>query len=145
MNHPAIGRISALPFAALLFVALLAPASADAQSSRPRAPAPLQVVELAIETAGAGLVLPAGGIGNVTVVPCAGCKPQTLLIGSQSRLTLDGQSVGALELRRALLSQPDSSVALFYRRGSTEITRILVVSPPESARRPASRTPGSRS
>lgn len=115
------------PAAGLLLLCLAAgTAWAD---KTPKATAPLRALELAIETSGAQFNLPAGGVGNITLVPCNGCRAQTLLLGLQARLLLDGRAVNAMALQRSLRAQPRSSVAVFYRRGSTEITRVVAYTP----------------
>ncbi len=136
-----MNRIERLLACASLSLVALQVGTAWAESAAPRKAAPLKVIELAVETSAADFAVPTGGVGNVTVQPCAGCRAQTLLLGTQARLLLDGRAVSAVELRRSLLAQPLASVAVFYRRGSTEITRVIVTSPSEARRADTTRRP----
>ncbi len=86
----------------------------------------MKVVEQAIETSAAQIVLPSGGVGALTLVPCAGCKPVTVLMGARTQLIVNNKPVSIELLRRTLAASPDAPAALFYRTGGNELTRLTV-------------------
>lgn len=118
-----------------LAVALAAASPPGLAADRSMPTAGLRVLENAIETRAADLRLPATGVGRLSVAPCRDCHPLALLTGAATRSFIDGAPVTPDVLRRTLLAEPDASVALFYRRSSGEVTRILVTLPLAPARR----------
>ncbi len=122
-------------FAVSLTVALAVAASPGLAADRSMPMAALRVLEHSIETRAAELRLPATGVGRLTVAPCRDCRSLALLTGAATRSFVDGAPVTPDVLRRTLLAEPDASVALFYRRSSGEVTRILVTLPLAPARR----------
>jgi hypothetical protein len=130
-------RGSAATTAIALALALsLTAAPRPAAAAKPSTPtAGLRVLELAVEARGADLILPATGVGRLSLAPCLNCRPLALLTGATTRSLVDGAPVTLEVLRRTLLAEPEASVALFYRRSSGEVTRILVTLPAASRRR----------
>lgn len=122
---------------ALAVVALSSGTAATAQSPatvpRASAPAPMHALEQAIETRSGAVILPTGGIGNVVVTPCAGCRPVAMLAGSDTRWLLGERRVGFAEVQRALAAGPRVPVLLFYQGPGGALTR-LVARAPQAAR-----------
>jgi hypothetical protein len=114
--------------AAALATTLLTAAPAQSQSPGvpARAPGVIRALEQALETRGADVALPAGGVGTVTVTPCTTCRPVTMLAGSTSAWMLGDRAVAFDEMRRALQSNPRTPVLVFYRGPGAELTRLVV-------------------
>lgn len=121
--------------ACLLATAAAGPARAQAPAAAPRTPAPppMHALEQALETRSGAVILPAGGIGNVVVTPCAGCRPVSMLAGGDTLWLLGERRVGFAELQRALASGPRVPVLVFYQGPGGAVTR-LVARVPEAAR-----------
>lgn len=128
------GPIAAFTALATLAFALGA-APTPAAAAKPGPTSGLRVLELAVEARGADVTLPPTGTGRLSVLPCRDCRPLTLLTGAATRSLVDGAPVSLEVLRRTLLAEPEASVALFYRRSTGEVTRILVTLPAPSTRR----------
>jgi hypothetical protein len=126
-------RTAALAALAVLALQAVAPLAGAAEPSTPTSG--LRVLELAVEARGADVTLPATGVGTLGVAPCRDCAPLALLTGAATRGLIDGVPVTLEVLRRTLQAEPDASVALFYRRSSSEVTRILVTLPAASRSR----------
>jgi len=118
--------IVAAAFGAQLAIGLV---QAQAPPAAARPAGTIRALEQALETRGADVTLPAGGIGTVTVTPCARCKPVTMLAGSTSTWMLGDRAVAFDELRRALQSHPRAPVMVFYRGPGTELTRLIAQVP----------------
>jgi hypothetical protein len=129
------GYAPALAFCLSLAAAAtsLPQAQAQAPAAAPRALAPMRALEQALETRSGAVILPSGGIGNVVVTPCAGCKPVSMVAGSETRWLLGERSVGFAEVQRVLATGPRVPVLVFYRAPGGALTR-LVARVPETAR-----------
>jgi len=102
--------------------------AAHAQAPAPAAARPagtIHALEQAIETRSDAVTLPAGGVGTVTVTPCATCRPVTMLAGTASTWMLGERPVGFDELQRALRSHPRAPVLVFYRGPGAALTRLV--------------------
>lgn len=122
--------------AGLALGAACAAGVAYAQSPAPAAARPagtIRALEQAIETRSDAVALPAGGVGTVTVTPCASCRPVTMLAGTASTWMLGDRPVGFEELRRALQSHPRAPVLVFYRGPGAGLTRLVAHVPRTSA------------
>jgi hypothetical protein len=106
---------------------------AQAPAPAARAAGTIRALEQALETRGADVALPAGGIGTVTVTPCPKCPPVTMLAGSASSWVLGERPVAFDELRRALQSNPRAPVLVFYRGPGAEMTRLVARAPRAAA------------
>jgi hypothetical protein len=107
--------------------AVLAAGAAHSQAPAP-APRPagtIRALEQAIETRSAAVALPAGGVGTVTVTPCAKCRPVTMLAGTASVWMLGDRVVAFDELQRALASNPRAPVLVIYRGTGEALTRLV--------------------
>lgn len=109
-------------------------AAGAAYSEAPATPAArpagtIRALEQAIETRGDALALPAGGVGTVTVTPCAKCRIVTMLAGTTSLWMLGDRPVAFDELRRALQSHPRAPVLVFYRGPGGGLTRLVAQVP----------------
>jgi hypothetical protein len=93
--------------------------------ARPIHRRPLRALEQAIETRSAAVALPAGGVGTVTVTPCAKCRPVTMLAGTASVWMLGDRVVAFDELQRALASNPRAPVLVIYRGTGEALTRLV--------------------
>ena len=113
-------RLIIVAAATALMLNALAGQAADSRSTK------MKVVEQAIETSAAQIVLPSGGVGALTLVPCAGCKPVTVLMGARTQLIVNNKPVNIELLRRTLTASPDAPAVLFYRTGGNELTRLIV-------------------
>ncbi len=115
--------------------ALLATGLVQAQSpeAAPRGTGTIRALEQALETRSAAVALPAGGVGTLTVTPCARCQPVTMLAGSGSTWMLGDRVVAFDELRRALQSHPRAPVLVFYRGPGAALTRLVAQVPRSSA------------
>lgn len=103
-----------------------APAASPARSSSPSpAPPPMRALEQAIETHSGALLLPGSAAGTLTVTPCAGCRPLTLLAGASTTWMLGDRAVGFAELRRVLQANPRLPVLVFYRSRDLALTRLV--------------------
>lgn len=107
---------------------LLAACSASfAAETKPRArPMQIKVIEQAIEAPASAIALPSGGVGLITLTPCAGCKPVSVMAGGRSRYVFNGNEVTADVMRRALAANPQSAAVLLYRKNGNELTRLMV-------------------
>jgi hypothetical protein len=88
--------------------------------------APIRALEQALETRSGALLLPGGGVGTLTVTPCAGCRPLSLLAGATTAWMIGGRAVGFEELRRLLGANPRVPVMVFYDGRSQSLTRLVV-------------------
>ncbi len=130
-----VGRRAAIAVSLSLALAWSAAPQRSA-AAKPATPVSgLRVLELAVEAAAADVALPADGSGRLTVKPCPACAPVALVTGAATRSLVDGAPVSLEVLRRTLATEADASVAVFYRRASGEVTRILVTLPAASSRR----------
>lgn len=103
-----------------------APAASPARASAPSpAPPPIRALEQAIETHSGALLLPGTAAGTLTVTPCAGCRPLTLLAGASTTWMLGDRAVGFAELRRVLQANPRLPVLVFYRSPDLALTRLV--------------------
>ena len=126
-------RRGSLALAALLATGLSLAQTPDRGGSKPSVTS-LRIAELALETSGRDLALPATDVGTTSVRSCETCRPVSLLLGSRSRLLLDGEATSLTALRAALAAAPEANVVVLYARGGTEITRIIATSPPAARR-----------
>lgn len=103
-----------------------APAASPARASAPSpAPPPIRALEQAIETHSGALLLPGTAAGTLTVTPCAGCRPLTLLAGASTTWMLGDRAVGFADLRRMLQANPRLPVLVFYRSRDLALTRLV--------------------
>jgi hypothetical protein len=103
-----------------------APAASPARASAPSpAPPPIRALEQAIETHSGALLLPGTAAGTLTVTPCAGCRPLTLLDGASTTWMLGDRAVGFADLRRMLQANPRLPVLVFYRSRDLALTRLV--------------------
>ncbi len=103
-----------------------APAASAARASSPSpAPPPMRALEQAIETRSGALLLPGSAPGTLTVTPCTGCRPLSLLAGASTTWMLGDRAVGFAELRRVLQSNPRLPVLVFYRSRDLALTRLV--------------------
>lgn len=116
--HP---RISGSKLAAITPTLLLALAAAFAGP----AVAQLRVVELAVESTGAGVVLPSGPGSTLVLTPCTGCSPMSLSATPATRYAIGGVPVSLPELRRWLRTHRNADVVVLYTRDSNTLTRVL--------------------
>jgi hypothetical protein len=136
--HPRGARTYATLAGLVLSCAMLAAQPAIAQTgdraSRNATPTTLRIAELALETSGRDLTLPATDVGMTSVRSCETCRPVSLLLGTRSRFLLDGEATSLPALRATLAAAPQTSVVVLYARGGSEITRIIATSPPAARR-----------
>lgn len=107
---------------------LLAAALLAAALARPARPAgtPLGIVELAIEASQDSIVLPTGPGSTLVVTPCRACRPISLVADARTAYLIGDQAVTLAELRRWLGTRRGVAIAVFYARGTTTLTRVVV-------------------
>lgn len=98
------------------------------------APPAIVAVEQAVETSARDLALPAGGVGVISLRPCTGCRPVSLLAGTATRWIVAGEALPFAEFSRLLAGRPATAVVVLYRGGSGEITRVIAQLPPARLR-----------
>jgi hypothetical protein len=116
--------------------AAFAAGAVHSQAPAPAAARPagtIHALEQAIETRSDAVALPSGGVGAVTVTPCAKCRPVTMLAGTASVWMLGDRPVAFDELRRALQAHPRAPVLVFYRGAGAGLTRLIAQVPGTSA------------
>lgn len=86
-----------------------------------------RIAELAIEVSGNQVLFPSGGIGNVVVTPCEGCRPVALLASSRTQYFSGDQPIRFNDLRTALVRAPAMQLVVLYDARTLELSRVLSV------------------
>lgn len=130
----AVRRLHGPAAAALAVSAAVLVGGLGAVAPATAAPPAIVAVEQAVETAAAQLALPAGGVGTISLRPCTGCRPVSLLAGSTTRWIVADEALPFVEFSRLLAARPNAPVVVLYRRASGEITRVIAQLPPARPR-----------
>jgi hypothetical protein len=88
------------------------------------ATAAIEIIELAIETTAAAVVLPSEPPSSLVVTPCSGCKPLLVPTSVRSQYFIDKEPVELAELKRQLAGRPDAFVLVIYDRKTGELRRL---------------------
>jgi hypothetical protein len=108
--------------------------------------ATLRTVERAYEVDPAQLLLPPSATGPLRVRPCANCRPVNLVIGPDTVWQVGVQAGRSdrpafLQQFRAAAADRNALVYVFYRPGSSEVTRLVLDRPAATAVRPVATLP----
>lgn len=86
--------------------------------------AELRIIEDAIETTAASVVLPSDPPSSLVVTPCQGCTPVLVRTTVRAEYFLNKQPIGLAELRSRLAGHPDAYVLIVWERDTGELRRL---------------------
>jgi hypothetical protein len=89
----------------------------------------LRAIEQAIEARAEQVLLPSGPLSSLTVTPCMGCPPRSFLATAGTLYIVNGEQSTLEALRRVLVANPLTAVAVFYDTDRRELTRVVVRAP----------------
>ena len=106
--------------ATLLIILMLTVITAVASEKRG-----MRVLEDGRETDGAGLTLPANGVGNVEIRSCTACPVVLLGLGTGTRFLIGQREVSLTELRGHLAANPTANVLVVSPISQKTVSRIV--------------------
>ncbi len=88
-----------------------------------------QVLELSHEASADSLRLPVSVDGELSVQGCATCKTLRLRASATTRYTIGKEDVTLAELTKYIELHPTVVLSVMHRKGSLELTRVVIPAP----------------